>query len=206
MMAIVREVVMLFDKQMPSLSLTSLDLSCPGHFNASLSVSSISVLASAIKNHVTLLELDMQWNGLTGACIEVLADSLVHNTSINTLCLSYNPLSCTGAVALATLLASNSTLLRLYLDHTDIADHGAEVLLQSLQTRNRTLLELSLRGICNRDRSIVGASVLSMVRTNRTLRVLDLRDIGHLPSDDDLSMMAAAKQENRGLEIQCTRV
>ena len=196
----------LHSTQAPSLSLTSLDLSCPSGANASLSVSGITLLADAIRDHVTLLELDLQWNGLTGACIEILAQSLVHNKSIETLCLSHNPMKCTGAVALATLLAHNSTLLRLYLDETEILGDGTDALMQTLQSQNRSLLELSLRGNRCQIHNIVAKSMSLMVRTNRTLRILDLRNIKFTLLAHDMAALAAAKKENPALEVLISRL
>ena len=135
---------------------------------------SVSLLAAALSNTVTLEGLSLCNNGITDSDVLQLAKELSTKTStLHRLALTSNNISDHGVQYLADMLTSNETLAQLWLGCNHITDQGVQLLMKTLAERNRTLQVLSLSS----NTMITDSSLeflLEMLDRNQTLRVVCL--------------------------------
>ncbi|KAG0214732.1 hypothetical protein BGX33_001890 [Mortierella sp. NVP41] len=132
-------------------------------------------LARLLTKNKVLRHLNVGSNGLGSEGCVMIAEAVRFNRTLNSLSLDMNEMGPEAATAMAAALVSNRHLNYLYLPHNSIGDQGLVEICESLK-RNRSLigLDLELNHIENAQ-SLVGMTAMSEVlRTNRTLREINL--------------------------------
>ena len=137
------------------------------------SSSNILNLASVLKVHVRLKELNLLRCSIQSSDSVKLANALEENTTtkLNTLILSYNPIGSEGAVAFASMLAKNKSLAKLDMNDCSIYAEGA-ISLANAMVKNSVLTKFSI------SYSQIGSegamAFASMLKKNRSLKKLEL--------------------------------
>ena len=137
------------------------------------SSSNILNLASVLKVHVRLKELNLWRCNIQSSDSVKLANALEENTTtqLNTLILSNNPIGSEGAVAFASMLAKNKSLAKLDMNDCSIYAEGA-ISLANAMVKNSVLTKFSI------SYSQIGSegamAFASMLKKNRSLKKLEL--------------------------------
>jgi Ran GTPase-activating protein (RanGAP) involved in mRNA processing and transport len=134
------------------------------------------LLAHALNNNTTLIELILYNNRLSDKGIRFLALELsINNSTLKKLNLGFNDITDDGAQHLAQMLKTNRTLIHLCLQQNHIGDRGVQLLAGVLARQNWTLELLNL--FSNKFLSDGSIPVLSnMLQLNQSLQKLDIRD------------------------------
>ncbi|KAG9060923.1 hypothetical protein KI688_007880 [Linnemannia hyalina] len=156
-------------------------------------------LAQLLTKNRVLRHLNVGSNGLVPEGCIMVADAVRFNRTLNSLSLDMNEMGPKGATSMAAALVSNRHLTYLYLPHNNIGDEGLVEICESLK-RNKSLisLDLELNNIGN-GQIVVGMAALGEVlRTNRTLREINLAY--NLFSGDAVSELMKGVAMNSTLE------
>ncbi|XP_002164479.1 leucine-rich repeat-containing protein 73 isoform X1 [Hydra vulgaris] len=110
-------------------------------------VSSLCSLLKYKSNEINLLELTLTGNRrVTQIGWASLAMAIAHGSRLQKLYLDYNDIGDFGAGLFAVALSSSPYLKYIDFEGCEISDAGAEMLCDSLECHNNTLLELNLQG------------------------------------------------------------
>ena len=102
-------------------------------------------LGMVIKNHTSLVRLQLFNNRLGAVGTAELINGLMHNKSLHFLGLNQNGLSNEGTKAVARLLCSHPYLSEIDLGYNNIGDEGAQCLLDALVSRDKKLSPVKIR-------------------------------------------------------------
>lgn len=156
-------------------------------------------LVLALDNNTKLHALYLHENRLLDKGIYQLAQTLTsNNQTLEVLGLNSIGLTDVGAEDLAVMLQKNHVLKRLQLQANEIGDRGILYLAEALTTHNTTLEHLELA----ENKFIADANLnflLDMIKSNRSLKVLDLRLCGI--SDSGKAQLQEAAKANENLQL-----
>ncbi|KAF9540696.1 hypothetical protein EC957_003880 [Mortierella hygrophila] len=156
-------------------------------------------LARVLTKNRVLRHLNVGSNGLGPEGCIMVADAVRFNRTLNSLSLDMNEMGPKGATSMAAALVSNRHLTYLYLPHNNIGDEGLVEICESLK-RNKSLvsLDLELNNIGNGQSAVGMAAMGEVLRTNRTLREINLAY--NLFSGDAISELMKGVAMNSTLE------
>lgn len=157
----------------------------------------LSILADALRDNKFLQQLNISNTDISDSGILELS-STMNMSVLQQVDLTGTNISDEGAQYLAKMLDSNTTLLELLISENQIGDNGVKTLANSLMHNNRSLQVLNLSANQNiGDESI--NSLTNMMKSNSTLKKLDLRHTG-LSNDGEGTLHAAAKSK-KGFQL-----
>jgi Ran GTPase-activating protein (RanGAP) involved in mRNA processing and transport len=155
----------IIDKKCKGLYLTGNKISCQ----------SISILADALYNNSTLVELDLSDNHISDIGVQILMNVFSTNkTIIEKLHLGSNHITDQGVEYLSNMLKTNRSLTHLMLNRSHISNRGVHLLSNAIGLHNISLEVLSLSS----NNLITDSSVDSliiMLKHNETLKGLDIK-------------------------------
>jgi Ran GTPase-activating protein (RanGAP) involved in mRNA processing and transport len=173
---------------------TSLDL----HDNK-ITSEGMSSLALVLNNNAKLRTLYLHDNRLFDKGIYSLAQILTsNNQTLEVLGLNSIGLTDVGAEDLAAMLQKNHTLTCLQLQGNEIGDRGVQYLADALTKYNTTLKQLEMA----ENKFVSDSSVdflVEMIKTNRSLQVLDIRLCNI--SDSGKAKLQEAHESNKDLQL-----
>jgi Ran GTPase-activating protein (RanGAP) involved in mRNA processing and transport len=173
-------------------SITSLDLGCNPE---AITSQSVSVFLQALASNCTLRTLSLTDCRLQDVgCIAILSEALMQNRTLSSLNLAGNRLTAADIKLLSPiLLHQNPTLTSLNLSRNYFESSGFAPLAEALAT-NTSLTELTLGYSID---AIAGSAIAAALRTNQSLKSLDLQCSNLGPSG--LQQLADALVVNKTL-------
>ncbi len=160
-----------------------------------------TILANALYNNTTLIELYLSKNQISDIGVHALAQTLVVNSStLKVLDLYSNNITDEGIEYLSDMLKINKTITRLGLGFNQITDHGIRLLANAIIYFNDNLQYLSFSS--NKlitDKSL--SSLIEMLTCNSSLKTLWLNDCSLSPTAVVRLKEEAKNNENFTLEV-----
>lgn len=175
-----------------SLSLTNVTMGSEG----------VRCVLNGLHENKTLVSLDLSGNPLQQEGIKSVEQFLTKNTTLKELGIAWTLGGNAGAEHLSSALESNSTLEKLRVGG-EVGNDGMKSLLAPLSERvkgkNTSLKSLSFLSASSNESSV--ESLASMIRSNKSLRTLDLRDADFLPEDWKVHIFPALRRNESLLEL-----
>jgi Leucine Rich repeat len=129
------------------------------------------LLADAIKQNTSIIELRLICTGISAAGAKALADALKVNKTLKELYIGANKIGAKGAIRIANALKVNTTLSGLCLAGNNITNSGARRLAEILEF-NSTLTRLNLMGNGIDDTGV--AALAKALKSNKALTILNI--------------------------------